>query len=172
MVEASLVNLVELGVLVVGVVIAIFQLRDIKETRETELDTRQAQLYIQIFNHMIGPDFLRKYNELVLFEEYKDFEDFREKHLYDAESRADVVRLAGFFEGLGLLGEQNLLDVKLMSRLMGGNLIKFWDKLGPIIEEWREYVRDPYLWEYVEYLYNQVRNIRETRPPAYVSKQD
>ncbi len=46
MVEASLLNYAELGVLVVGIVIALQQFRDIKETRETELETRQAQLIL------------------------------------------------------------------------------------------------------------------------------
>jgi hypothetical protein len=138
-----------------------------RKMQKMQLEARQAQLYIQIFNYMLGPDFLRTLGSL---EEFKDFEDFQRKHFTEAEARADVIRLAGFFEGLGLLGEQNLIDVNLMSRLMGGNLIGYWKRLGPIHDEWRAQHKDPYLWEYVEWLYNKVTIIREERQPAYLTE--
>ena len=47
MVETSMVNFLELGVLVVGVVIALQQLNDIKRTRETETETRQADFLLR-----------------------------------------------------------------------------------------------------------------------------
>lgn len=57
MVEESLVNLAELGVLIVGVVIAIQQLGDIKRTREMELETRQAQLYMSLLDRWNNKEF-------------------------------------------------------------------------------------------------------------------
>ena len=48
MVEASLVSYAELGVLAIGVIIALQQLRDIKQSRDTELETRQAHLRARI----------------------------------------------------------------------------------------------------------------------------
>jgi len=59
MVEASLVIYAEIGVLVIGVIIALQQLRDIKQTRKTELETRQAQLFMQKYNRFNSKAFAR-----------------------------------------------------------------------------------------------------------------
>jgi hypothetical protein len=65
MVDASLVvNLAELGVLVVGVVVALQQLNDIKKTRETELETRQAQLFSVLMERMDNVEWWKHYVNL------------------------------------------------------------------------------------------------------------
>ena len=79
MVDTSIVNLAELGVLVVGVIIALRQLNDIKETRETELETRQAQLFMQIYNRFSEVEFRENFNE-VLTREWRDYEDYVKKY--------------------------------------------------------------------------------------------
>ena len=160
-------DLVAIFGVIAGFTYYIINVRNSQRMQKMQLETRQAQLYIQIFNHMLGPDFLRTLGSL---EEYESFEDFYKKHLTDAETRADFIKLAGFFEGLGLLGEQNLIDVNLMSRLMAGNLMSYWRKVGRFHDEWREQRGDPYLWEYVEWLHNRVNKIREERIPAYLNE--
>ena len=167
MIELSVVrDLVAIFGVIAGFTYYVINVQNSRRMQKMQLETRQAQLYIQIFNHMLGPDFLRTLGSLG---EYKNYEDFI-NHYSDAETRLDVIKLAGFFEGLGLLGEQNLIDVNLMSRLMAGNLMSYWRKVGPIHDEWREQSGDPYLWEYVEWLYNRVSKIREDRKPAYLNE--
>jgi hypothetical protein len=65
MVEASIVNLAELGVLVVGVVIALQQLNDIKRTRETETETRQADFLLRQTQLITDNDFQKSWRNVV-----------------------------------------------------------------------------------------------------------
>jgi len=88
MVEASLVNIVELGVLVVGVVIALQQLRDIKQTRETELETRQAQLFMELYNRYSTKEFRQQALTVRNIYSWTDYEDFMSK--YGLENNPDA----------------------------------------------------------------------------------
>ena len=114
MVEASLVNTVQTVGILVGIAIALWQLRDIKQTRETELETRQAQLFMQIF----GRHFERETRENMQFVngiQYEDYDDFREK--YGPEINPDYLKissLATYYEGIGVFVKRNIKEIRFI----------------------------------------------------------
>lgn len=168
MVEASLVNLAELGVLLVGVVIALQQLRDIKKTRETELETRQAQLFMEMYRDFKRSDIQKAYNDVVNVWKWDSIEEFNEKYgrrnNYDEFHKYMIVY--SVYEGLGVLIYRKLIDVTMIEELMRSYVVSFWEKMAPIIYEWR--VQYPLAAEWMEYLYNEVKKIESI--PAYLRK--
>ena len=117
MVEASLVNLAELGVLTVGVIITLQQLRDIKQTRENELETRQAQLFMQVWQQYNSVEYAMQRYE-VYDMQWEDYDDFQRKYLgvpaKEMRPYASYVSIARLFEGLWLLIQEKLIDEKLV----------------------------------------------------------
>ncbi len=45
------------------------------------------------------------------------------------------VRQATFYEGVGVLVEQKLINIKLVDRLMHNTIKSWWERMGPICQE-------------------------------------
>ena len=69
-----------------------------------------------------------------------------------------------YFESLGVFVEQKLIDIELVSRLGSSNIIMCWNKFGPIFEEYTRRSGNPYTYEYVEWLYNELKTKRHALP--------
>ncbi len=49
------------------------------------------------------------------------------------EGRKTIGTLGCYYEGLGVLVREGLLDIRIISLFMTGNIIQFWDKMKPFI---------------------------------------
>ena len=103
-----------------------------QKAQEQSLETRQAQLFMYMYDRWNDPEFLTHWNEIFSWEwtDYDDFENFRS----DA-NRVSFSSVAIFFEGVGVLVKRKLVDPTLVDDLMSGMLIRFWEKFGePMIK--------------------------------------
>ena len=71
------------------------------------------------------------------------------------------VSVARFFLGIGTLVKRKLIDVDLVADIMGGPVIWTWDKMSPIVKEFKVDLKRPQLWDDFEYLYNEIKNIEQ-----------
>ncbi|MHA1543173.1 MAG: DUF4760 domain-containing protein, partial [Candidatus Hodarchaeales archaeon] len=98
-----------------------------------------------------------KFNDL----EWSTAEDFLEDWR-NPEGRKTLGTLGAWYEGLGVLVKENLLDIRVVALLLTQLVIQFWDKLIPVIDEVREARMGPRFWIETEYLYNQlIKYIKE-----------
>lgn len=81
--------------------------------------------------------------------EFKNYDDFEEK--CDLEAR----QVADFGENAGLLVKRKLVDVSLVAETYDVNDV--YEKLRPWIEETRKRANNPRLYEWFEYLVNEVK---------------
>ena len=160
MVDASIVNLAELGVLVVGVVVALLQLNDIKQTRETELETRQAALFTQMYNKFCEVEFSRNLSKIWQWE-FKDYEEWRDKYGSE-EDRVLAGSVGRFFLGVGVLVDRGLVDVQLVNDLMGDAVILHWEKMRVVVYGNRERLGSPSHAIASERLYNKLIELKKT----------
>ena len=153
MVEASLVNLAELIVLVVGVVIALQQLNDIKRTRETELETRQIQILMDIFDKCSKVEFQKGWLD-VLNQEWTDYEEWLEKYgpANNPEMMAKFGATNRFLIQLGLLIKEKVVEPKLIYDMDPmDSIIMTWEMFEPIYKARREEMpRSGQLLEYAD----------------------
>jgi hypothetical protein len=155
MVEASIVNLAELGVLVVGVVIGLQQLNDIKQTRELELETRQAQLFTVIMNKMDTPEW---------WSHYRTIRDLPGKTFEEiAEIMNDPIKYGGFysiltfFNKLGWLVKREVLDFEVFSEVINTTFTTVYENTKPILDESEKRTGKPQDLPHFEYLYNRIK---------------
>ena len=137
-------------------------LRYTKRSQELQLETRQAQLFMQIYNRQYTIE-QRRSLHIVSTIEIDNLEDFYEKYGPDTNPDAyfRLQSLGAYFEGVGVLVKRNLVDPTMVDDLMSGRIIDFWDALGDFIRELRERTGDYEAWEHVEYLYNVIKSIQD-----------
>jgi hypothetical protein len=117
------------------------------KAQEQALETRQAQLFMQIYQEMSSPEHYIRTNEL-LHMEWDDFDDYYRK--YGSENNPEAYALRGSMwhrlNGVGLLVKAGLIDVDRVYDLMRNTILTQWKKWGDIIIKIREE------WNILEYL--------------------
>ena len=114
MIEASLVNVVEALGILIGVAIALKQLRDIDQTNDQELETRQTQLQLNILAQTRTMDFLIHYMDFVYGQEFSSYEEWIEKYgpRINPEAYTTYVYVTGMYQNLGFLLKRNILNAE------------------------------------------------------------
>jgi hypothetical protein len=136
----------------------ILQIRHQARARQTEIETRQANLLIEIYNYYYREDFLNTENEILFQWKWKDFDDFWQK--YGPETNVKAFNkwdsMGTYFKGVGVLVKMKLIDLNLVDELIGTSVRLHWEKSGPIMKEFRTRMW-PHAYEWFEYLYDELK---------------
>jgi hypothetical protein len=147
---------------IIGVLYYLLDIRNQSKMRQTEIETRQANLLIEIYNHYYTTDFLNDENEILFQWKWKDFDDFWQK--YGPETNIKAFNkwdsMGTYFKGIGVLVRMNLIDLNLVDELMGTSIRLHWEKSGSIMKEFRKRMW-PHAYEWFEYLYNELQKREE-----------
>ncbi len=146
---------------IVGVVLAILQLRNIARTR-------QMELIMGIYSLFTNRDYVNAMDK-IRSSELKNYDEYVKKH-----GLADFMQVAGLFEGLGFLLHRRFLDIDLVRELMNESTKMTWEKVRPMIENARKKLGQRKSGEYIpvyqwwEYLYNELQKreqqLQQTQP--------
>jgi hypothetical protein len=137
------------GVLV-GVVYYILQIRHQNRLRQTDLvirlasDMKSAEL-VAAFADMHGAEF-------------KDYDDFVKKYgkpFSKNQVPMSLVMIGNFFEEVGVLFSNKLLDARLIYQLVP--VSGSWEKMEPVIKGLRTEYHVQAYYEWFEYLYNEMK---------------
>jgi hypothetical protein len=128
--------------------------------------TRQAQLFIQIYNRFNTKEFVEQMNYLRFrwsIPELEDFSEFMTSEEYQEDFNI-VASTVYFFEGVGVLVSKGLIDVGLVDDLMSGPLTHIWERMLPLTDSIRGVLGQPAA-EWYEFLYDKVKPIRQEQHP-------
>ncbi|UCE96158.1 MAG: hypothetical protein JSV51_00680 [Candidatus Bathyarchaeota archaeon] len=140
---------------VVGVIFAIFQMRNAARTRHTGLIIQLNPALRVTMSELI--EYISKIWNL----EFKDYEEYQEKY-GDPLSDKALHTITGYNDGLGYLLYKQLIDIETIEYILSGSSTVVWEKLKPIIEGMRKQYNMPKLFEWFEYLYKEIQR-REQR---------
>ena len=141
-------------------------LRNTRRTQELQLETRQAQLFMEIYKEFSSPDFISRFMDVRnnIVEDYDKYqEEFGDLQRTDLKRYSEWISLGTWFEGLGTLLEFGLIDSNMVYEMMGGVDIRFWNARKIVIEEVQKV--DPHYGEKIRYLYDEMVNIAKLRHP-------
>jgi len=155
-IEAPTIVLTGAGV-IVAIVYGILTLRD--TTR-----TRQAELYMRIYERGSTVEFYSAAELVVEGSHWRDFSQFLGMYQKDPAFHAAIQRLGGFYEGLGVLVRENLLDIRLVALFFTSTTKQFWEKLRDSVYEWRKVSNTPRMLSETEYLYNELMKCLDRHP--------
>jgi len=130
----------------IAAVYYILQLRHQAKMRQTDLVMRLYSTW--------GGERLQDAREEIMTREFKDYDDAVKK--YGAWSK-EVFEVGLFFEGIGILLHRKLVDIGLVDDLFSFAIKSVWEKLKPITEGSRKKFNRPQIFEWFEYLYNELQ---------------
>jgi len=128
--------------------------------------TRQAQLFMQIYEKWYDPVFSKNSNELNALE-WEDYDDWKSKYgpIVNVEAYSKWLSYTRFFQGVGVLLKNGLIDVSLVREMMPTTVLLYYNKYEPILQGQRkENQASIKVWEPVEYLYTELIKFQEKNP--------
>jgi len=130
--------------------------------------TRQAQLYMQIHSKWSDREFIRGFYNALNEYEFNDAEDFFAKYGQGVNEDAFVTinEITRYFEGVGQLLRDGLIDFRLVKSLYSYRIIDLWEKYYPLVVYLRESAfghPNPEFYENFEYLYNELVKYRDLK---------
>jgi len=136
-------------------------LNNANKTQKLQLETRQLQIFMQLNNILNTKESLKDLIEL--FNTKVDEEEYRQKYdsYVNPEHFAKRGNLWYTYNSIGELLRLKIVDPDLLQRLnVDSNVILMWEKWGHIIKMNREKEQMPDLWDGFEYLYNEMKALR------------
>ena len=138
------------GVLV-GVVIAVVELRNLVKQRQTDLVTRLSR------DIAVDRQALDAFVD-VMDAEFEDYDDFVRKYgkfISKNSVPMSFMIIGNSFEQIGVLHRNKLIDASLVDQLFPISIM--WEKMKPLVEGMRKEYHDPAFFEWFEYLYNEMK---------------
>ena len=140
-------------------------LRNANKTQQLQLETRQTQLFMQLYEQLNSEESMISWAELVN-QEIPDYDEYLLK--YDSSVNpahyAKRAHLWYTFHAIGELLRMGTIEPDLVHRLqLAPMVIIMWEKWEHIIREIRVRENAPEINEGFEYLYNELKRIRSEK---------
>ena len=117
--------------------------------------TRQTDLVMRLYANFGSMEHMEAYQRLMAIEA-KDWDEFAEKYSGRPEARMFGI-VCAFYEGIGVLLHRGLIDISLVDDLFSTNILQIWEKVEPLVKEFRKRRKRPQIWEWFEYLYTEMK---------------
>jgi len=117
----------------------------------TQTKAAQTDLVIRLYTTFGGKE-MRETWEKITKRDSTDFNTYKEKY-----GLSDVNVIGWFFEGVGVLLHKKLIDIAVVDDLFSSPIKISWEKLKPVAEGERKEFGRPQIWEWWEYLYNEMQ---------------
>ena len=158
---AIMANIAEIAgaiIVVIGLVFAVLQMRQIREQRR-ELAA------IELFRFYGNPGFTRAVNRVLHLPDGMSAEEIRQddKGLEDA-----AMLISSTMENIGVMTHQRIVPFTVVNHLIGASTLILWKKLELWTARFREETDNEYLFEWFQWLVGQLEHYdEESEPPAY-----
>jgi hypothetical protein len=114
-------------------------------TIQNATKTRKTQLFTQIYRERYNPENIQRWWEMMSWD-WEDFEDYYGKFGgfgLDPELSAISVAQFSYYDGLGLLVKNNMVDVLTVFQLMSAPIISIWFKFETVLKAMRAMENGP-----------------------------
>jgi hypothetical protein len=138
-------------------------------TLRRQQETRNAQVFIQLYQKAMDQGYLRSLTEAVWLQKDEGFDEWWEKHGPESDIEFFVRWWSGlvFYESVGILVKKRMIDPAIVDDLISGPILLTWEKYEPIIMGIREKEGWPQFQEYQEYLTGVIRKIVDKQHPDF-----
>ncbi len=111
---------------------------------------------MQVYSRWNSNDFARAYGRVMYVYKWTDPDDWQRQFMPDKnfEAYSDHQILSTYFEGLGVLLKQGLINISLIDNLLSDRIVWFYEFMDPMRQASRKIRKNPKLYASVEYLYN------------------
>jgi len=165
-------DLVAIFGVIAGFSYYVLTVRNAQRTRELTLkaqehatETRETQIFMQLYQNLNNEDIYKKWAELVNQEKI-EFNEYVEK--YDSSVNPSHFAMRSIiwysYNTIGELVRQGKIELDLVDRIQVGVMATvMWDKWEHIIKETRIRETAPDLWSGFEYLCDEIKSLRSEK---------
>ena len=127
----------------IGVFYHIMTLANTRKNQDLQLETRQTQLFMQIYMRYLEPDLFSSNFFKLMSREWDDSQDYVNKYGVGGDvgasspDGADLNMLMTFYEGVAVLLNRKMIDMDLVYELMPTNVTALWGKYESLIKAFR-----------------------------------
>lgn len=155
--DVQTVTVVITGIsIIIGVILSL-------NTRKQEVETRQAQLFMQ-YRTFSSEEYMKSYQDVMRRQDWTTWDEYMENYstTVNPDAAAKVTHIANTFNTIAFLAEEGLVDVQLIYRFNGPAFINAWERLEPYVIGIRKHFNFPTYCASFEWLYKQFKTIQET----------
>ena len=156
-----------IGVLIAAISVVAFVVNSIFTSRREEkrnqlnLETRQAQLLMQIYEQVNNRDFQRDFSETMFYWKYKSWDDYWEKYGSKIEEYLKLIHVLNTYNGIGTVLENRLVDSRMLYEILGRSVLPYGSKFGPMVKHYSEMDGDPKNLGKVQLLFDEMSRLFE-----------
>ncbi len=150
-IQAAYYMVAATGVLVAAIYY-VYNMKINQRAVQTTLETRQAQLLMQIYDRISNKDFTRDWAELNYFWKWSDNKEYWKKYGTNLEEYPKFQNIATAYEGIGVVLKNKLVDPKLIYGVVRNDPILIWEKFSPPIREYEAESGEPSVYPGFEFL--------------------
>ena len=125
--------------IIVGVIFTLLEIRHFNKTRKTEI-------IMKIYERFGSKEIVEAMNR-VGSAKFESFSDYQKKY-----GLTDITEIAVLFDGIGVLLEQDLIDINMVDQLFGTTVYLLWDRIDPVIQAMRKGLNEPSFFAHFENL--------------------
>ena len=123
---------------------------------------RKAQLFMPIYSRFYDQDFLKPFHDILHNWEWKDLEDYGKKYGYtNLDAASQFSSVINYFRCVGSLVQRNQIEPELVSDLMQLQVIRLWEKIEPLVNDWKTSIPDLQVFDAYEYLYHEMKRMEQ-----------
>lgn len=137
-------------------------LSNANKTQQTQLETRQAQLFMQSYRETSTVELQTICFELLAWQ-WIDYKDFKTKYLSQPKEMGKFVTYMLFWHGLGVLLHEKYVPIETFYKMDqdGAAPIMFWEKFKQVTLDMRKSRNQPNLFKYFEYYVEEMIKLRK-----------
>ena len=120
---------------------------------------RRLDLFMRLYSVWGSEDMLSAHRRFVAIE-VEDYDSFVKKHGQVTEASqvwTDIDLVGWFFNLVGFLVKEKIVQIKQIDELIGYWVIKDWETIKPLVSGWRKQYDIPESYRWFEYLYNEMK---------------
>lgn len=135
-------------------------------TIRNQTKSRQTQIFMQLHEEKYDREGLEAFFNLQNWH-WEDYDDYQRKYgpYTHPELAAIMESQTSYFEGLGILVQDGMVDINIVNRIAGRRINQLWYKFEAAIKDIRKMARGPgsdYA-ESFEYLANEIIELRKQK---------
>ena len=133
------------------------------EAQRQTLETRQAQLMMGIYDKFSGG----LWDKILEVDNWNinSIDDFMEIYKPENRNKARIFNeLFAMWENIGVLLHEDLVDIRMIARWIGGFYRGEWERWGPYIRQMRVITKQPRGWIEAEYFYDRLMEFAKQNP--------
>ena len=124
---------------------------------------RHLDLFMRLYSTWGSADMLDAHRRFMVIK-VENYDSFIKSHGPVTDSSqiySDIDRVGWFYNLMGFLVKEKIVDIELVDELLGYWVIKNWETIKPLVNGWRKQydISESYRW--FEYLYNEMRKRKQ-----------